>query len=100
MAQRFGGWLQWLLPGLGVKRWVLVTLVGLALVFDAIARWFVAEGSGIHVNELLDGIVDDFFSPSYLTGVLAVLGVLLAFVGVRMWLRSVVRVAAGRGPQG
>ena len=100
MAQRFGGWLQWFLPGLGVKRWVLLTAIGLAFVFDAIARWFVAEGSGVHVNEILDGIVDDYFAPAYLTDILALLGISLTFLGVRMWLRSVVRVAAVRGPQG
>jgi uncharacterized cofD-like protein len=100
MARRFGGWLQWLLPGLGVKRWVLLTAIGVAFVFDAIARWFVAEGSGVHVNEMLDGIVDDYFAPAYLTDILALLGIVLTFLGVRMWLRSVVRVAAGRGPQG
>ena len=31
------------------------------MLLDAIARWFIAEGSGIHVNEILDDIVDDYF---------------------------------------
>jgi len=100
MAQRAPVWLQWLLPGLGVKRWILLTAVGVVLVFDAIARWFVAEGSGVHVNEILDGIVDDYFAPAYLTGILALLGIVLTLLGVRYWMRSVVRVAARRGPQG
>ena len=28
---------------------------------DAATRWLIAEGAGIHVNEILDGIVDDYF---------------------------------------
>ena len=48
----------------GVKRWILLTALGVVVLFDAVTRWFIAEGSGVHVNEILDGIVVDYFSPA------------------------------------
>lgn len=100
MSKRVIGSLQWLLPGLRIKRWVLLVAIGIVLLFDAIARWFVAEGTGIHIDEILDGIVDDYFAPSYLTWIFGIAGVTFVSLGMRMWLQSVVRIARGRGPQG
>jgi uncharacterized cofD-like protein len=100
VSKRVVGSLQWLLPGLGIKRWVLLAVLGIALLLDAIARWFIAEGTGIHLNEVLDDIVDDYFQPAYLTWIFGIAGITLTVVATRMWLRSVVRIARGRGPQG
>jgi uncharacterized cofD-like protein len=85
---------------LRLKRWVLLAALGIALLLDAIARWLIAEGAGIHVNEILDDIVDDYFSPAYLTWVLGIAGIVFTVLGVRMWLRSVVRIARDPGPEG
>jgi uncharacterized cofD-like protein len=92
--------LQWLLPGLGIKRWVLLTAVGVVIVLDAVMRWFVAEGNGIAVNEILDAIVADYFPPAYLTAVLGLAGIALMVVGIRLWSRSIVRIARGSGAAG
>ncbi len=92
--------LQWLVPGLGIKRWVLVTIFGIVLVLDAVMRWFIAEGNGVGVNEILDSIVADYFSPVYLTAVLGVAGLALIVIGIRLWSRSIVRIARGRGALG
>ena len=92
--------LKWLLPGLGIKRWLLLSAVGIVLLVDAINRWFVAEGLGLHLNELLDGFVDDYFSPAYLTWIFALAGVAFIVLGIRMWLRSLVRAASRRNDQG
>lgn len=100
MRDRLSRSLQWLLPGAGVKRWIVLALFGIVLLLDAIARWFIAQGIGIHVNEILDDIVDDYFSPAYLTLIFGVSGLALLAVGVWMWLRAVVRVARGRNPKG
>jgi uncharacterized cofD-like protein len=89
--------LQWLIPGLGIKRWLLVALFGLALVVDGINRWFVAEGSGFHVNEVLDGFVADYFSPSYLTWGFLAAGVVLVVIGIRQWMVAAIRNAAAHG---
>ncbi|MBV8371701.1 MAG: YvcK family protein [Candidatus Eremiobacteraeota bacterium] len=62
-------------------------------------RWLIAEGAGIHVNEILDDIVDDYFAPAYLTWILAIAGATLTAVGLRMWLRSAVRIARNPRPE-
>jgi uncharacterized cofD-like protein len=100
VKKRVMGMLQWLLPGLGVKRWAFVALLGVLLLVDAIVRWLIAEGTGIHINEILDDIVDDYFPPAYLTWILAIVGLGLTFSGVWLWLRSTVRVARNRGREG
>ncbi len=100
MKKRVMGLFQWLLPGLGVKRWAFVALLGVLLLVNAIVRWLIAEGTGIHINELLDDIVNDYFPPAYLTWILAIVGLGLTFSGVWLWLRSTVRVARNRGRDG
>jgi uncharacterized cofD-like protein len=100
MRERFARSLSWLVPGVGIKRWILVALFGIVVLLDAATRWLIAEGTGIHVNEVLDDIVDDYFSPAYLTWILAVVGVALLVFGVWMWLRAVARTARDRTPKG
>src|SRR5579883_949317 len=100
MRERLGRSLHWLLPGAGVKRWILLALFGVAILLDAATRWFIAEGTGIHVNEILDDIVDDYFPPAYLTWILAFLGIATIVAGISMWQRAVVRVARSRNPRG
>src|SRR6185437_6085817 len=89
VSKRLTGSLQWLLPGLRIKRWVLLAALGIALLLDAITRWLIAEGAGIHINEVLDDIVDDYFSPAYLTWIFAIAGVVFTVLGIRLWLQSV-----------
>lgn len=89
--------MRWLLPGTGVKRWLLVALLGIVMLADAADRWIVAQGSATNVNELLDGIVNDYFSPGNLTWILGVLGVLLLAAGVVFALRALFRAAAAHG---
>lgn len=100
MRDRFFRSLQWLVPGAGVKRWILLAAFGIVLLSDAITRWFIAEGTGMHINEVLDTGVVDYFSPVYLTGILAATGIALLIVAVTMWMRSVVRIARARNPRG
>jgi hypothetical protein len=100
MRQRFVRSFQWLLPGVGVKRWILLAVFGIVLLLDGVTRWFIAEGSGIHVNETLDSIVVDYFSPAYLTGVLGTAGIVFLGIGVFMWMRTVARIAGSRQPKG
>jgi hypothetical protein len=92
--------MHWLVPGLGVKRWIVLGAVGIVLLLDAVTRWFIAEGTGIHVNEILDDIVDDYFPPAYLTWILGIAGLVAIIAGTWLWSRSVVRVARDRTPKG
>ncbi len=100
MRERFARSLGWLLPGVGIKRWILIAVLGIVVLLDAATRWLIAEGTGIHINELLDDIVDDYFPPAYLTWILAVAGIGFLVLGVSMWLRAVARIARGRAPKG
>jgi uncharacterized cofD-like protein len=100
MRNRLAGSLQWLLPGVGIKRWIVLAAFGVIVLLDAATRWLIAQGTGIHVNEILDDVVDDYFSPAYLTWILAFAGVALLAAGVSMWLRAVVRIARARNPKG
>ncbi len=89
--------LEWLIPGLCIKRWLLLTIFGLVILLDGIDRWLVAEGVSLPLNEIIDNVVDDYFSPSYLTYIFVALGIVLIVIGVRQWLRSVVRAASSGG---
>lgn len=96
MRARFSGSLHWLVPGLGVKRWLILAIFGAVLLLDSAMRWFIAEGTGIHINEILDNIVDDYFPPAYLTWILAIGGLMALSAGWWMWMRSVVGIARGQ----
>lgn len=100
MGSRIVSPLRWLLPGIGIKRWLLLALIGAVLLLDGMMRWLVAEGVSIPFNEIVDNVVDDYFSPSYLTYIFVGLGAAMIVFGVRGWLRSLVRAAASGGKSG
>ncbi|HEX8807213.1 MAG TPA: 2-phospho-L-lactate transferase CofD family protein, partial [Candidatus Aquilonibacter sp.] len=93
MGRRVIAPLKWLLPGLGIKRWLVLVVFGVMLLLDGVYRWVVAEGGGFHINEVIDAFVDDFLSPAYLTYVFIVAGVFAIVFGIVMWSRSMVRAA-------
>lgn len=94
MRERVFPWFRWFYPGLGVKRWLAVAIAGILLVVNGLNRYLVAAGLHFHVNELLDGFVNDYFSPSYLSWIFIAVGLLLIFVGIRQWLRAIIRASA------
>jgi uncharacterized cofD-like protein len=100
MRERFSRSLRWLVPGVGIKRWILLAIFGVVLLLDAGTRWLIAQGTGIHINEVLDDAVDDYFPPAYLTWILCAFGIALVAAGVWMWLRAVVRAARDGAPKG
>jgi uncharacterized cofD-like protein len=85
--------LRWLLPGLGIKRWLVLAGLGIFLLLDGIDRYLVAEGSSFSINEMIDTIVNDLFPPAYLTWIFVGIGIILILVGVRQWLLALVRAA-------
>jgi uncharacterized cofD-like protein len=99
MGERFTRSLHWLMPGAGLKRWILVAVLGVIVLADTATRWLIALGTGIHINEILDDAVDDYFPPAYLTWILAIVGIALLVVGISMWLRAVVRLSQSRSPK-
>ncbi len=89
--------LQWLLPGIGVKRWLLLALIGWVVLINGVDRWFLAEGATFPFNEIVDNLVNDYFSPSYLTYIFVTIGAVLIVVGTRQWFASIVRAASSGG---
>lgn len=85
--------LRWLLPGLGVKRWLVLVIVGLALLVDGLYRWIVADGGGLFINESIDSFVNDYFAPSYLTDIFITLGIAAIVYGFIRWTGAVARAA-------
>jgi uncharacterized cofD-like protein len=89
---RFG---RWFYPGLGVKRWILLGLLGIALCVNGITRWFVAEGSNWHVNEVVDGILGDLGIPlTLLPYAFTAIGAIFIFLGIALPIRSIVTAVA------
>jgi uncharacterized cofD-like protein len=91
MGPRVAKPLQWLLPGLGIKRWLFLVIVGLALLVDGVYRWIVSVGGGLRVNESIDAFVDDYFEPSYLTYIFVAIGVAAIIFGLIRWTRAIAR---------
>jgi uncharacterized cofD-like protein len=102
MRERALRGLRWLRPGLGIKRWLLVSLFGIAMLVDAADRWIVANGSSWNFNEMLDDVVADSFgasAPSGLTWALIIFGAFLLILGIFLTLRALFH-AARRGSHG
>ncbi len=87
-ARRFA---RWFLPGLGVKRWLVLALFGCALFVDGIIRWFLAEGSQIPVNETIDSAFADVgVQLHYVSYGFMFIGVLCVLFALRQWTRAIV----------
>jgi uncharacterized cofD-like protein len=81
---------RWFMPGLGVKRWLFVAVLGAVLFVNGASRWLTDEGAHVGVNELVDWMVGDFFPPADLSYVFLVLGLILVALGIWRWLNSIV----------
>jgi len=83
--------LRWFYPGLGLKRWLLLALVGCLLFVNGVERWLVAEGAHFPFNEYVDNAMSDFGVPlGSLSYAFAILGCIFIFLGIRQWMRSIV----------
>jgi uncharacterized cofD-like protein len=91
------GLARWLVPGLGVKRWLLLALIGAALFVNGVSRYLTDEGLTLRVNEFVDWLVAEFFPPAYLSYVFIVAGALLVALGIWRWLNSIVSAVAPYG---
>ena len=88
---------RWLQPGLGVKRWLLLAIVGAALFVNGVSRYLTDEGVTLRINELVDSLVAEFFPPGYLSWIFIVLGALLVALGIWRWLNAIVTAVAPQG---
>jgi uncharacterized cofD-like protein len=82
---------RWFTPGLGVKRWLLLSILGCVLFVNGLARWFVAEGAHFPLNEYVDGTFADFGVPlGVLSYAFAAAGAICIFFGIRQCIRAIV----------
>jgi uncharacterized cofD-like protein len=91
------GLARWLQPGLGVKRWLLLAIVGAALFVNGVSRYLTDEGMTLRVNELVDTMVAEFFPPAYLSWTFMVAGALVVAFGISRWLNAIVTAVAPYG---
>jgi uncharacterized cofD-like protein len=85
---------RWLMPGLGVKRWLLLAVVGATLFVNGVSRYLTDEGTTLRVNEFVDWLVADFFPPGYLSWTFMIVGALLVALGIWRWLNAIVSAVA------
>ena len=90
---------RWFLPGLGVKRWLLVAAIGAVLFVNGVSRWLTDEGAHVGINELVDWMVGDFFPPANLSYVFIGAGVILIALGIWRWLNSIVTAVTPYGTE-
>jgi uncharacterized cofD-like protein len=90
---------RWFLPGLGVKRWLVVAALGAVLFVNGVSRWLTDEGAHMGINELVDWLVGDFFPPANLSYVFMALGVVLIALGIWRWLNSIVTAVKPYGTE-
>jgi uncharacterized cofD-like protein len=81
---------RWLIPGLRVKRWLLLALIGAALFVNGLSRYLTDEGYTLRINEMVDSVVSEFFPPGYLSWTFMILGVLFVALGIWKWLDAIV----------
>ncbi|HZZ65046.1 MAG TPA: gluconeogenesis factor YvcK family protein [Candidatus Baltobacteraceae bacterium] len=97
MIGRLPPFLRWAIPGLGVKRWLLVAIAGILLFVNGLDRYLIAVGYNVHANELVDSFIDDYFSPSLLKWIFMAVGIAMIFLGIRQWLLAMLRASAMGG---
>jgi uncharacterized cofD-like protein len=85
---------SWLRPGLGVKRWLILAVVGAALFVNGVSRWLTDEGTTLRVNEFVDQLVVEFMPPSALSWIFIGLGAVLVALGIWRWLNAIVTAVA------
>lgn len=92
MIERTGKQFRWFIPGLKVKRWLLLAIVGGTLLIDGVTRFLAAEGADFHVNQTIDRIALDRIPLWWIDWVFMIVGVICVVVGIRAWFRSIVAI--------
>jgi len=83
---------RWLVPGMQVKRWLFVAIGGVFLFLDGFSRVLNSHDFNFHLNETIDRIVvqDARLQASTLQWIFMICGVILIYLGLRQWMRSIV----------
>jgi uncharacterized cofD-like protein len=83
---------RWLSPGMQLKRWLLVAVLGTLMFLDGFGRVLNSHFYNFHINETIDRVVlqGAGLSPTLLQWAFMVFGVALIYFGLRQWMRSIV----------
>ena len=90
IAERARNAARWLYPGLGVKRWLLVAIIGAVLFVNGVGRWLTAEGAHFEINTWVDETLDGYLPLSWLQWIFMGGGAIMIVVGMRQWMHSIV----------
>lgn len=84
---------KWLIPGMGVKRWIAVILFGLLLFSLGIVVWDLHSSSPVEAKflQILTKYVDNILLAAV---VLLVVGVSISFIGISNMIRSIIEVVS------
>ncbi len=106
MKGRLRRWAQWLVPGIGVKRWALVLAASILLVSAGVSLIVNIKLLGwleVVVFQLALSLIvltGGTLSATVLGGVLIVLGFIVAFLGLRGTIRSIAGAFLPKGDPG
>lgn len=95
MAVKLRRWVQWLVPGIGIKRWALVLAASILLVSAGVALIVNIKLLGwleVIVFQLALSLIvltGGTLSPTVLGGLLIAVGLIVAFLGLRGTIRSI-----------
>jgi len=83
---------RWLSPGMQLKRWLFVAIIGVFMFLDGFGRVLNSHNFNFHVNETIDRIVVEQarLQPATLQWIFMIVGVILIYYGLRQWMRSIV----------
>jgi uncharacterized cofD-like protein len=81
---------RWFYPGLGVKRWLFCSVLGAMFFVNGLTRYLTGEGIVIPINERIDSVVTDYFSPTLLAPLFFLIGAIMVVIGIREWTRAIV----------
>jgi uncharacterized cofD-like protein len=90
IAERIRRGVRWFYPGLGVKRWLLVAIIGAILFVNGVGRWLTAEGAHFEVNTWVDETLDGYIPLAWLQWLFMAGGLTLVAIGIRQWMHSIV----------
>ncbi len=82
--------LTWLRPGMKLKRWLLVALVGAFFILDGFGRVFKAYDFNFHINERINQVVGPHLPTAFLVVVFILGGLSLVYFGFRQYQRSLI----------
>jgi uncharacterized cofD-like protein len=91
--------LTWLRPGMKLKRWLLLALVGAFFILDGFGRLLKDYDFNFHINDTIDRLVGPRVPDPVLVVIFVAGGAALVYYGIRQWMRSIVAVVSPHAGQ-